>query len=53
MPSFELSYAPTAFRLLNGVFCVFKDSGQSMKSLRNTLLDKLCTGEYMLTCFEC
>ena len=33
MPLCELSYAPAAFRLLNGVFCVVKESGVTSKDL--------------------
>lgn len=41
MPLFELSYAPTAFRLLNGIFAVVKESGYGQDVLRKRVAASL------------
>lgn len=37
----EVTYAPTAFRLLNGVFCVVKETGVSSKDLLKNIATSL------------
>lgn len=43
MPRCDLSYAPTAFRLLNGVFCVVKESGVTTKDLLRNVATSLAS----------
>ncbi|RWS06582.1 putative tRNA pseudouridine synthase 2-like protein [Dinothrombium tinctorium] len=41
MPTFAIRYAPHAFRLMNGVFCVYKPSDIGMKKLQPLIREKL------------
>lgn len=40
----EVSYAPHAWRMLNGVFCIFKEAGQGYNLTKNGLTMKLAHG---------
>ncbi|XP_054157661.1 pseudouridylate synthase TRUB2, mitochondrial-like [Oppia nitens] len=39
---YEIRYAPSVWRLLNGVFCIYKPNHKSVSSTRRTLLNNLC-----------
>jgi hypothetical protein len=41
-----LEYAPNMFRALNGVFCIFKPKGVSMKGVRMGLKKRLANGKH-------
>ena len=45
MPTFEIKYAPYAFQLLNGCFCVYKPQIWGFDRLRKVILNKLATGK--------
>jgi hypothetical protein len=45
MPVFEIRYAPHAWRLLNGGFCLYKPSNYGNFKTRISLIKKLVYGK--------
>ena len=43
----RLEYAPNMLRALNGIFCIFKPQGVSMKGVRSGLKEKLTNGNLL------
>jgi hypothetical protein len=41
-----LGYAPSAFRALNGIFCVYKPPGSTMRQIKATIPMRLAAGKY-------
>ena len=41
----KISYAPDAWKMLKGIFCVYKPTEMSMEGVKNRLLVNVCRGK--------
>lgn len=40
----EIAYAPSAFRMLNGCFCIYKEAKKGFKQTHATIVQKISNG---------